>query len=148
MFVCIDKSCDLAQRTLCLLSIQETGDGRREGELEGGVDRERQEEEREAHCSKVILCFSLSFSNRTGNINTRIISIFVSHLSDPAQSSAQGPVTQCQQVISLLSHRPGKPEPLGGKKKNSSSLRAGPKKKDLLRRKLKQPIKSELIEAF
>ena len=35
LFVCLDKSCDLAERTLCLLSIR----GNRG--TEGGVDRER-----------------------------------------------------------------------------------------------------------
>lgn len=36
LFVCIDKSCDLADRTLCLLSIQRRGGGRGGGEEEEG----------------------------------------------------------------------------------------------------------------
>lgn len=93
--------------------------GRTEGGRAGGRGGQRKTRggERSTLQQSHPVFLSLSFSNCTGNINTCIISIFVSHLSDPAKSSAQGPVTQCQQVISLLSHRPGKPEPLGGKKK-------------------------------
>lgn len=41
LFVCIDKSCDLAESTLCLLSIQSSS-GKREGWMErkrGGKDQ-------------------------------------------------------------------------------------------------------------
>lgn len=41
LFVCLDKSCDLGERTLCLLSIQGTGGA------EGGVDRSRKKKRRE-----------------------------------------------------------------------------------------------------
>lgn len=53
MFVCLDKSCDLAERTLCFA--QHLGSEGREGREGGG------EGGKKSHCSKV----SLDFFNRT-----------------------------------------------------------------------------------
>lgn len=124
MFVCIDKSCDLAQRTLCLLSIQETRragrEGQSEGGREGGVDGERQGGGGggEKHTAAKSSCVSPpATSTGAGSISTRLTSV-------PAAPRSFG--AQCQQVIKSV-----QPPTEGGKKmyltgKNSaSSLRAG-----------------------
>lgn len=62
LFVCLDKSCDLAQRTLCLLSIQETR-GRSEGgrgrQWRGEKTRPGKERKGESHCSNICFGFNL-----------------------------------------------------------------------------------------
>lgn len=56
LFVCIDKSCDLADRTLCLLSIQRRGGGR------GGCEEEEDEHHAAAKSTPSSRHLSTSFT--------------------------------------------------------------------------------------